>query len=183
MSNYVETIAVGSTVAFILYIVVMQFVSAGDDSGHIDHGHHVGGGDAAWLQFLSIQLLLIAIMGYSWGWLYWSQRLPASAFLAGVATFITGSALVTLKFYLGKLMIKLNTPAVTPVVPEYGMTGKLYTGIKAGDGEMGIANLKHPVRGQFEVTAYSLSQQELVAGQDIVVYEVLSDTAVRVGAQ
>lgn len=170
-------VALVSTIAFILYSLVAGVFA---DIGH--HGSAGGTADSGWglFEFISIQAILLAVMGYSWSWLFWQIKTP-ELFIQIVATFLSGTALVVLYAFGMRLITRLNSPdTIEGFVPAVGMHGVVYLTIPAFTDGMGSVTFMDSAKGDFQINATSESGTEIDTGTAVVVTDVNLPSSVTV---
>lgn len=168
MDNTVLIVALVSTIAFGLYSLVAGVFS---DIGHHGGGGHGGDGWHA-LEFISIQAILLAVMSYSWSFLYW-QTHASGVPLQVLATFLSGSAMVALYVFGMRAIKQLNTPEKPrEFAPLVGMSATTYLSIPAAGEGMGQVTILDPKQGDFQVNALSESEEAIETGCLVVVTAV-----------
>lgn len=165
MDNTVLIAALVSTIGFGLYSLVAGIFS---DIGHHGVGGHGGDGWHA-MEFISIQAILLALMSYSWSFLYWQARVEGVP-LQALATFVSGSAMVALYVYGMRAIKRLNTPD-TPreFIPVVGMSATTYLSIPAAGEGMGQVTILDSKKGDFQINANSESDAVIETGCLVVV--------------
>ena len=169
MDNTVLIVALVSTIGFGLYSLVAGIFS---DIGH--HGAGGGHGGDGWhaLEFISIQAILLAVMSYSWSFLYWQARVEGIP-LQVVATILSASAMVALYVFGMRAIKRLNTPdTFKEFAPVVGMSATTYLSIPAAGEGMGQVTILDPKKGDFQVNAYSENDQAIETGCLVVVTAV-----------
>lgn len=168
MESTALIVALVSTIAFVLYSLVASIV----DIGHHHGGACETGNSAGVLQFISIQSVLLAVMSYSWSWIYW--QIEVSSFpIQLIATILSGTAMVSLYVFGMRYIRSLNSPdQLVAFVPTVGMVGEVYLTVPAGKGGMGQVTIIDPVHGDFQVSAFAHSDVAIEAGSSVVVTEV-----------
>lgn len=161
MDNTVLIVALVSTIGFGLYSLVAGVFS---DIGH--HGAAGGHGGDGWsaMEFISIQAILLALMSYSWSFLYWQTRVEGVP-LQVLATLLSGSAMVALYVFGMRAIKRLNTPnTFKEFAPVVGMSATTYLSIPAAGEGMGQVTILDPKKGDFQVNAYSESAEAIETG-------------------
>jgi len=170
LENPAFIVAMVSTIGFGLYTLVASVLGDHHSGNGSHHGGHGSAEGWAMLEYISVQAILLAMMSYSWSWLYWAT-VTNGVLLQSVATLLSGSAMVAL--YVGgmRLIKKLNTPESHPEFePAVGMQGVVYLTIPpAGEG-FGQVTLRDPQLGDFQVNATS-HEEEIESGSLVVVSE------------
>lgn len=167
-------VAMVSTIGFVLYTLVVGALGGDHHGGHGSHdGHGVGDGWGL-LQFISLQAILLALMSYSWSWLYWGT-LTESEFLQAGATALSGSAMTALYGVGMRLIRKLNTTdTIEAFKPVVGMQGTVYLSIPSAGSGAGQVTFLDPKKGDFQVDAMSASDEAIETGSLVVVTETSS---------
>lgn len=161
MENTFLIVALVSTIGFGLYSLVAGVFS--DIGHHGSAGGHDGDGWSA-MEFISIQAILLAVMSFSWSFLYWQARAEGLP-LQVLATFMSGSAMVALYVFGMRAIKRLNTPdAPKEFVPEIGMSATAYLSIPAAGEGMGQVTILDPKKGDFQVNAYSEGAEAIETG-------------------
>lgn len=170
LENPAFIVAMVSTIGFVLYTLVAGALGDHHGGGGSDHGSHGGADGWGLLQLISVQAVLLAMMSYSWSWLYWVTVNNDILIQIGL-TLLSGTAMVGL--YVGgmRLIGKLNTPESLPdFEPTVGMQGVVYLTVPpAGDG-FGQVTFLHPQLGDFQVNATS-HEEEIATGSLVFVTE------------
>lgn len=170
-SESVLIVALVSTIAFFGYFLLSGF---GDTDYDIPSDDSAGYSAAAWgvLQFLSIQLVLLAAMSYSWSWLFFSQRIEGTPMQVG-ATMVVGSAMVALYLVLVKQMKKLNSSGrLNGFTPEVGMKATVYSTIPAGAEAVGVVTFMDRQLGDVMIDATTRGNLAIPTGSSVVVTQV-----------
>lgn len=169
MENPIHMLAMASTIAFVVYMLFASLF--GDHHGADASSSDVGDGFSV-LQFLSIQSVLLAVMSYSWSWLFWSQGDLGMAG-AAIATVFSGSAMVAFYVLGVHALKKLNTrDHIEAFVPEVGMHATVYTTIPPGGTGYGLITILCPNRGDFEFNATTLGKDPIATGTKVVLAEL-----------
>lgn len=171
MENTPLIVALVSTIGFVLYSLVAGIFSDFGHHGASSHGHIEGDGWAA-LEFISIQAILLALMSYSWSWLFWETHVDGMT-LQVLATFLSGSAMVAL-YVIGMRMIKrLNTEeSPQEFIPTVGMPAVAYLNIPAAGDGMGQVTILDIKKGSLQINATSEGDQLIETGCPVVVTAV-----------
>ncbi|MBD8088481.1 hypothetical protein IFT48_00555 [Pseudomonas fluorescens] len=169
MDKPILMLAIAATVVFVLYTMFASFF--GDH-----HNTDSGGGDSgegfSVLQFLSIQSALLAVMSYSWSWLFWTAGGTDKA-IAALATVITGTAMVAFYVLGMRGLRKLNThDQIDEFTPAVGMHATVYSTIPANNAGYGLVTILCPKRGDFQINATSVSKDPIVTGTKVVLAEL-----------
>jgi hypothetical protein len=164
-------VALVSTIAFFCYFL---FMGAGESDA--DTIAHDGLAYAAegWsiLQFLSVQLVLLSVMSYSWSWLFFSQRLEGTPLQIG-ATLVVGSAMVALYVGLMKAIRRLNSSdTIQGFRPAAGMKATVYSRVPAKGEAVGVVTFLDRRLGDVMMDATTLSDMDIQNGAEVVVTEV-----------
>lgn len=167
----VLVVALVSTIAFFTY-----FFFSGIDGGDGDAVAHDGLAYAAegWsiLQFLSVQLVLLSVMGYSWSWLFFSQRVEGTP-LQAAATFVVGTAMVALYVAMMKAIRRLNSSGrIEGFRPAIGMKATVYSRVPAKAEAAGVVTFLDRRLGDVMIDATTQSDMDIQNGAEVVVTEV-----------
>lgn len=168
MDNTILLIAIAATLVFAIYTLIASFT--GDH--HAMEGQADVGDGFGILQFFSIQSMLLAIMSYSWSWLFWSKDADGTT-LPVLATLASGTAMVAFYVFGMRSLRKLNSSdVIEQFSPEIGMHATVYSTIPPCDGGHGVITFMCPKRGDFEINATSTSQDPIATGSKVVVAEL-----------
>lgn len=172
MENTAFIVAMVSTIGFALYTLVAGALGGDHHGSHGTHGGHDVSEGWGLLQLISLQALLLAMMSYSWNWLYW-VTVTESVLLQVCATVLSGSGMVALYLFGMRLIKKLNTDtSIESFIPAVGMQGTVYLSIPADGAGFGQVTLLDPNKGDFQINAKSSSEEAIETGSLVILTEV-----------
>lgn len=131
------SVAIVSSVLFIIKIVMMLFINTDHALGDFDH--HLDSSDA--FEVLSLQSILAFIMSASWMGLTFRYQWNYSLHLSMLGASIFGLIILFLFSYMMKNVKKLNHKTHASFVPEVGLKGTVYLTIPGhghGNGKIQI---------------------------------------------
>lgn len=169
MDHTVLMVAIASTLIFVCYSLVAIYM--GETHGADPHAGGAAEGFSV-LQFFSIQSVLLALMSYSWGWLFWTKEMDSSLLAVG-ATLASGTFMVSLYVFGMRSLRQLNTSdQIREFEPQIGMHGSVYSTIPASGKGNGIITILCPNRGDFQFQANSLEESPIATGTNVVITEL-----------
>lgn len=170
MDNTILMLAIAATAVFVIYTLIASFF--GDHHSSDNSGAGDAGDGFSILQFLSIQSALLAVMSYSWSWLFWVQG-GTGVVVAAIGTFLTGTAMVAFYVLGMRALRKLNTSdQIEDFVPEVGMHATVYTTIPADGKGTGLITILCAKRGDFQINAATLGKDSIATGTNVVLAEL-----------
>lgn len=168
----VLVVALVSTIAFCCYFFLVGVAGGGDGDASSHDGLAYAAEGWSILQFLSVQLVLLSVMSYSWSWLFFSQRIEATP-IQIVSTLVVGTAMVTLYIALMKAMRRLNSSGtIQGFKPAVGMSATVYSRIPANAEAVGVVTFLDRRLGDVMMDATTLADMDIPNGAPVVVTEV-----------